>query len=327
MRLLVLAMTGVLAGCAGMDGVFDRTAPVEYGYRPPVSPRVVARTAGVEAGRYAGTTTLISQGGACPPDTGVLTVSHGAVRYSDAANGVIDGAVGPGGRVDIRRGSTQLEGRIVANRFAGTVSGGRCAYDLALRRGGASTPSGFGMAAAVAGAASRSEAPDAAAQDADAESDAEHERQVRFAAVLARLRASRTERPVADAAAPVASEPLPSPAAGASAAPSSVSQVVTRVQGGTAEAPAQQAARLLAQGRIAAARPLYEQAAAAGDAAAATAVGKTYDPLFLANMHASEVQPDPKLAAAWYRRGVELGDPRASSRLSSLQAMQQEPGR
>ncbi len=81
---------------------------------------------------------------------------------------------------------------------------------------------------------------------------------------------------------------------------------------------------MLAEGHIASARPLYARAAALGDAAAATALGKTYDPLFLANMHASGMRADPALAEAWYKRGVALGDPRAASRLSSLLAMQKD---
>ncbi len=364
---VVLAMAGVaLAGCAGADGLFDRYTLTEYGYRPPANNyRVPQPSGGIEAGRYAGATRLIAQSGACPPDTGVLTVSRGAVRYSDAANGMIDGVVGPGGRVDIRHGSIRLEGRLAASRFAGTISGGRCAYDLALRHGGVSIPSALGVPHAVAGVATPRPviapppAPgDVAAPDADALSDEDYSRQARFAALLAQLRASRAARHPApdDATAPVASEALPAPAAGAPTAPPaatasaaapasagvgapaaaatvarSTAQAIEpqaasnqALAGQHAASPAQQAGQLLAQGRIAAARPLYERAAASGDAAAATAVGKTYDPLFLANMHASEVQPDPKLAEAWYRRGAELGDPRASSRLSSLEAMQQQ---
>ena len=376
--ILLLAMTGLmLAGCVGADGVFDRYTLGEIGDEAagaaPVRP-----PGGIEAGRYAGETTLIAQSGACPPDTGVLNVSHGALRYSDSANGMIDGTIGADGRIDIQRGSIQLEGRLVANRFAGRVSGGRCAYGLALRRGGVSTPSGIGVAYARASAApARSSAalppaPSDAASDAEATPDADYLRQARFAALLARLRASRAvSHPAGEgAAAPLASGSLPLPAdsvptdskpapnapaasppgappaasastaapepaapapvAAASAKPAAAqafdpeAPIDLAPAGRGSGSPAQQAGELLAQGRIAAARPLYERAAASGDAAAATAVGKTYDPLFLANMHASEVQPDPKLAEAWYRRGAELGDPRASSRLSSLQAMQQQ---
>lgn len=401
--MLVMASMA-LAGCAGADGVFDRYTLGEAEPQPPIASDAPTRQpGGIEAGRYAGETKLIAQSGACPPDTGVLTVSQGALRYSDSANGMIDGMVGSGGRVDIRRGSIELQGRLVASRFTGTVSGGRCAYELALRHGGVSTPSSLGLSYAVAsatpfrGAIAVPPAAAAAPPDDDASPDAEYSRQARFAALLARLRASRTLRHSApdEASAPVTSQTLPSPAdsasvaaagapagasaatpapaastpgtapvasassvppqpaadplpsAGALAAKSSMAQAydpqspIDLTPAGPAHAsqhpavaageattptasPAQQAGQLLAQGRIAAARPLYERAAASGDAAAATAVGKTYDPLFLADMHASEVQPDPKLAEAWYRRGAELGDPRASSRLSSLQAMQQQ---
>ncbi len=387
---LVLAMTGsLLAGCAGADGLFDRYTLADGGDQPADSASM-RQPGGIEAGRYAGETTLVAQSGACPPDTGVLNVSRGTLRYSDSANGMIDGTIGAGGRIDIRRGSIQLQGRLVANRFAGTVSGGRCAYDLALRQDGVSTPSALGVSYIQAptgptrGAvgAQPPGAADIAPIDPNATADADYSRQARFATLLARLRASRAVgHPAPNAApTPVASETLPAPATSPptvsppaasppvvsppaappadispAAPPTASASVVTpppaavpaptvtaaakpatarafdpeapidlAPAGRTTASPAQQAGQLLAQGRIAAARPLYERAAASGDAAAATAVGKTYDPLFLANMHASEVQPDPKLAEAWYRRGAELGDPRASSRLSSLQAMQQQ---
>jgi TPR repeat protein len=63
-----------------------------------------------------------------------------------------------------------------------------------------------------------------------------------------------------------------------------------------------------ARGEIVAARLFYMQAAAEGSAAAATGAGKTYDPLWLAKVGAGGLQPDPKIAAIWYRKAIVLGD-------------------
>jgi TPR repeat protein len=75
---------------------------------------------------------------------------------------------------------------------------------------------------------------------------------------------------------------------------------------------------MLGLGDIAAARMLYERAAALGSAHAATAAGRTYDPAFLASIRANGVTPNSALAASWYRRGVVLGDARAADLLASL---------
>jgi TPR repeat protein len=61
---------------------------------------------------------------------------------------------------------------------------------------------------------------------------------------------------------------------------------------------------MLSLGDISAARLLYERAAALGSARAATAVGKTFDPAFLAAIHASVLRPDPAAAASWYRKAA-----------------------
>jgi type II secretory pathway predicted ATPase ExeA len=75
---------------------------------------------------------------------------------------------------------------------------------------------------------------------------------------------------------------------------------------------------MLARGDVSAARLLYEYAAAAGDARAATAAGKTYDPAFLREITALGVPPQPDRAAAWYRRAAAAGDAEARARLTKL---------
>jgi hypothetical protein len=47
-------------------------------------------------------------------------------------------------------------------------------------------------------------------------------------------------------------------------------------------------------------------------------LGRTYDPAYLAATNATGIQPDRAAAAAWYRKGVALGDPEAADRLARL---------
>ncbi len=75
---------------------------------------------------------------------------------------------------------------------------------------------------------------------------------------------------------------------------------------------------LLQYGDVSAARLLYERAASAGSARAATAMGKTFDATVLAGIGAVGLSPDPALAALWYRRGLSLGDEDARTRLHPL---------
>lgn len=75
---------------------------------------------------------------------------------------------------------------------------------------------------------------------------------------------------------------------------------------------------LLLRGDISAARLLYNRAASAGSARAATAMGKTYDATVLAGIGVVGLSPDPAQAALWYRRGLSLGDEEARTRLQSL---------
>ncbi|MFO1028443.1 MAG: hypothetical protein U1E70_24980 [Acetobacteraceae bacterium] len=76
--------------------------------------------------------------------------------------------------------------------------------------------------------------------------------------------------------------------------------------------------KLLAMGDIAAARLLYERAASLGSGRAATSVGKTYDPAFLATLKVTGPRPDAGFAASWYRSGLTLGDPEAPALLDRL---------
>src|SRR6185437_14880889 len=76
--------------------------------------------------------------------------------------------------------------------------------------------------------------------------------------------------------------------------------------------------QLVATGDIVAARGFYERAAEHGDAAAMTAAGKTYDPLFLDEMRVRGSRGDAGKAAEWYRRAGAAGDAEAAQRLKRL---------
>jgi hypothetical protein len=77
---------------------------------------------------------------------------------------------------------------------------------------------------------------------------------------------------------------------------------------------------MLALGDISAARLLYERAARAGSGEATADVGRTHDPTVLAQLGTRGMQPDPVLAAAWYRHAIALGDAASAERLQRLQA-------
>lgn len=72
----------------------------------------------------------------------------------------------------------------------------------------------------------------------------------------------------------------------------------------------------LALGDVAAARLLFQRAADAGNAGAFIALGKTYDPNYVAH----GVRPDPARAVAWYRKALALQDTHASDLLKRLGA-------
>ena len=80
---------------------------------------------------------------------------------------------------------------------------------------------------------------------------------------------------------------------------------------------------MLADGDVTEARLFFERGAS-GSAAAAVAVGKTYDPAFLDQIGARGVQPDRTTAASWYERARAMGDPAAADLLERLQATAHE---
>ena len=76
---------------------------------------------------------------------------------------------------------------------------------------------------------------------------------------------------------------------------------------------------LLATGDISGARRWYEYAAARGSAIAATSLGKTYDPVVLAQWRrVGGIVAEPEKARFWYEKGAAMGDPGAAASLALL---------
>jgi len=74
----------------------------------------------------------------------------------------------------------------------------------------------------------------------------------------------------------------------------------------------------IAAGDFATARVVLRRAAEAGAAAAALALGQTYDPNALAKMRARGVVPDAEQARRWYETAQRLGSGEAAQRLERL---------
>jgi len=77
----------------------------------------------------------------------------------------------------------------------------------------------------------------------------------------------------------------------------------------------------MGQGRISAARPLFQRAAEACDMKAAFALGATYDPFMLKKLGATLLDPDVATARAWYEQARGLGLSEASRQLELLSGL------
>jgi hypothetical protein len=74
----------------------------------------------------------------------------------------------------------------------------------------------------------------------------------------------------------------------------------------------------IASGDLAAARVVLRRAAEAKDAAAALALGSTYDPVVLRELKTFGFAPDPEMARGWYEKAQELGSEEAQRRIQIL---------
>lgn len=138
---------------------------------------------------------------------------------------------------------------------------------------------------------------------------------------LPRIEPVAPPAPEVVASLPPASAPVPEAPATPPAPPAqtpTANAAVPALSADEIEALTRRGDALLVTGDIIAARFAYERAARAGSATAATGVGKTFDPLFLAAAGVRGIQGNPFEAAAWYRRGSAAGDLEAEARLEAL---------
>jgi hypothetical protein len=129
----------------------------------------------------------------------------------------------------------------------------------------------------------------------------------------------------APAPAPVANDPpapvVAAPAAEAAAEPALVAAAAPAVSSNPqVDALMARGDDLLATGDVSAARLFYQRAAEQGSAAAATAVGQTYDPAVLELLRVRGARGDAQIAAEWYRKAIAAGDRQAEIRLKRLLA-------
>jgi hypothetical protein len=80
----------------------------------------------------------------------------------------------------------------------------------------------------------------------------------------------------------------------------------------------QQGEQFVAAGDVVTARQVYRKAAEAGNAAAALALGATYDPVVLAKIGVRGLGADVEKARSWYEKAKEFGSPDAPRRLEML---------
>jgi hypothetical protein len=80
----------------------------------------------------------------------------------------------------------------------------------------------------------------------------------------------------------------------------------------------QQGEQFVASGDLVAARLVYRRAAESGSAAAALALGATFDPMVLAKIGVKGMGADIEKARGWYEKAKEFGSPEAPRRLEML---------
>lgn len=163
----------------------------------------------------------------------------------------------------------------------------------------------------------------AAAQQPPSVSDAMAQMPAAGVAVAA---ASAMTEPVAAAPAPPAqpsapaSPPSATVALASPSAPDAAKAEISRAVVGKPELDilVTKAEGLVKQGDFASARLLLRRAAEARSAAAAFALGATYDPAVLKKIGAVGTVADPAQARQWYARAVDLGSSEAQRRLDAM---------
>jgi hypothetical protein len=111
---------------------------------------------------------------------------------------------------------------------------------------------------------------------------------------------------LAPATAPAPAQPKPTPTPTPALGPDEVQLMLKQGQ------------EFVAAGDLATARTVLRRAAEGGAAAAALALGRTYDPKVLAKMRARGVSPDVGEARRWYEMAQQLGSAEAARQLDLL---------
>jgi hypothetical protein len=107
--------------------------------------------------------------------------------------------------------------------------------------------------------------------------------------------------------------PIPAPAPAAPAG-----RTVRELDPDSVKLLMQQGGQFVASGDLVAARLVYQRAAESGTAAAALALGATFDPTVLAKIGVRGMGSDIEKARGWYEKAKELGSPEAPRRLELL---------
>jgi hypothetical protein len=79
-----------------------------------------------------------------------------------------------------------------------------------------------------------------------------------------------------------------------------------------------QGQQFVAAGDFVTARLVFQRAAEAGNAAAALALGASYDPVVLSRLGVRGVDADVSKAITWYQKAKDFGAPDADRRLNTL---------
>jgi hypothetical protein len=112
----------------------------------------------------------------------------------------------------------------------------------------------------------------------------------------------------------------PSLPAGAVASPVSATAVSESERSEVDTFSMERGDELLRQRDVVGARHFYQRAALGGDAVAATALARTYDPLFLSAKGIRATLGDPFAAEHWYEAAIERGDATAATHLDRLRS-------
>jgi hypothetical protein len=111
-------------------------------------------------------------------------------------------------------------------------------------------------------------------------------------------------------------ERAPPPPPVQSAAPASAP--TRTLDAGEIDVLVKQGQQFVAAGDFVTARLVFQRAAEAGNAAAALALGASYDPVVLSRLGVRGVDADVAKARAWYQKAKDFGAPDADRRLSTL---------